>query len=102
MVELTPLYHGVALIRSLTLGTVCLGQVANVVYLAATGFAGLVVTNRRLERLLLQQPRGPGSRRSDRLGHRRRGPGAPGTYRDGNVVRSYSSSNSGCWATIQS
>jgi lipooligosaccharide transport system permease protein len=54
IVQVTPLYQGVALIRSLTLGTVGPGQLLNVTYLALMGAAGLLVTSRRLERLLLQ------------------------------------------------
>jgi lipooligosaccharide transport system permease protein len=54
IVQITPLYQGVALIRSLTLGTVGPGQLLNVAYLALMGAVGLLVTSRRLERLLLQ------------------------------------------------
>ena len=49
----TPLYHGVELLRELTLGAVGLGTCAHVAYLAAMGLAGLAVAGRRLERLLL-------------------------------------------------
>jgi len=54
IVQVTPLYQGVALIRSLTLGTVGPGQLVNIAYLAVMGAIGLLVTSRRLERLLLQ------------------------------------------------
>jgi len=54
LVQVTPLYQGVVLIRSLTLGTVGPGQLVNVAYLAVMGAIGLLVTSRRLGRLLLQ------------------------------------------------
>jgi lipooligosaccharide transport system permease protein len=54
VVECTPLYHGVALIRSLTTGDVSVGLLWHVVYLTAMGAIGLTITARRLERLLLQ------------------------------------------------
>jgi lipooligosaccharide transport system permease protein len=54
VVQLTPLYQGVALVRSLTLGTVGPGQLVNVAYLGLMGAVGLLVTSRRLGRLLLQ------------------------------------------------
>ena len=53
VVQCTPLYHGVALIRSLTLGDVSLGLLGHVAYLTAMGVVGLVITGRRLARLLL-------------------------------------------------
>jgi len=53
IVQLTPLYHGVALIRALTLGDVSFGLLSHVVYLAVMGVIGLAITARRLERLLL-------------------------------------------------
>jgi lipooligosaccharide transport system permease protein len=51
-VEATPLYHGVHLVRSLVLGDVGPNLLLSVGYLAALGAAGLLVTNRRLARLL--------------------------------------------------
>ena len=54
IVQLTPLYHGVALIRSLTTGDVSLGLLWHVAYLATMGVIGLLITSRRLARLLLQ------------------------------------------------
>jgi lipooligosaccharide transport system permease protein len=54
VVECTPLYHGVALIRSLTTGDVSVGLLWHAVYLTAMGAIGLTITARRLERLLLQ------------------------------------------------
>jgi lipooligosaccharide transport system permease protein len=53
IVQLSPLYHGVELLRSLTLGTVDLGLVVNIAYLLAMTAVGVVVSGRRLERLLL-------------------------------------------------
>lgn len=53
VVRLTPLYHGVALLRSLSLGTVGPGLLAHVAYLGAMGLLGLGVTSRRLAKLLL-------------------------------------------------
>jgi len=53
VVAVTPLYHGVELLRSLTLGTVDAGILGHVAYLLAMGAAGLAVAGSRLERLLL-------------------------------------------------
>jgi len=52
LVQLTPLYHGVDLIRSLALGVVGPGLLVHVAYLLAMGLLGLVVVSRRLHRLL--------------------------------------------------
>jgi lipooligosaccharide transport system permease protein len=54
VVRLTPLYQGVDLMRSLSLGTVGADAVAHVAYLLTMGLVGLAVSSRRLERLLLQ------------------------------------------------
>ncbi|HEY2174722.1 MAG TPA: ABC transporter permease [Mycobacteriales bacterium] len=55
VVECTPLYHGVELIRALTTGVgVGPGLLGHVAYLMIMGLAGLAVTSRRLERLLLR------------------------------------------------
>jgi lipooligosaccharide transport system permease protein len=54
VVECTPLYHGVALIRSLTTGDVTPALLWHVAYLAVMGLIGLSITSRRLARLLLQ------------------------------------------------
>lgn len=54
LVEATPLYHGVALIRALTLGHVGPGLLGHAVYLAGLGALGLAVASRRLGRLLLR------------------------------------------------
>ncbi len=53
VVAATPLYHGVALLRSLLLGEVGPGLLLHVAYLAVMGALGLVVAGRRLQRLLL-------------------------------------------------
>lgn len=53
VVQCTPLYHGVALLRQLTLGSVGWSSLAHVVYLSALGAAGVLIAGRRLERRLL-------------------------------------------------
>jgi lipooligosaccharide transport system permease protein len=53
VVQFTPLYHGVDLLRSLTLGDVGPGLLVHVAYLTVMGLLGLQVAGRRLERLLL-------------------------------------------------
>ncbi|MGH9136303.1 MAG: ABC transporter permease [Acidimicrobiales bacterium] len=53
VVRCTPLYQGVDLLRSLTLGDVGLDLLANVAYFAVMGSVGLAVVGRRLARLLL-------------------------------------------------
>ena len=52
-VRLTPLYHGIHLVRALTLGTVGWAQLGDVVYLAVLGTVALLVARRRLAKLLL-------------------------------------------------
>jgi lipooligosaccharide transport system permease protein len=54
IVQLTPLYHGVDLLRSLCVGHLDGAIVVHVVYLAAMGVAGLLVVSRRLDKLLLK------------------------------------------------
>ena len=54
VVALTPLYHGVDLLRGLTTGTLGPGMVVDVAYLLAMGGLGLAVVSRRLRLLLLQ------------------------------------------------
>ena len=54
ILPLTPLYHGVELLRSLTLGNVGLALLGHVAYLVALTALGLVVTSRRLARQLLK------------------------------------------------
>jgi lipooligosaccharide transport system permease protein len=53
VVQLSPLYHGVALTRAFTLGQVDGGLLGHVVYLVAFGLVSYWVTARRFERLLL-------------------------------------------------
>ena len=53
MVEFTPLYQSVAVLRGLTLGLVGPGLLWHVGYLAVLGLAGLLVAGRRIGRLLL-------------------------------------------------
>lgn len=53
VVELTPLYRGVVLIRELTLGSVSLESLWSLVYLVAMGTIGLMIASRRLGKLLL-------------------------------------------------
>lgn len=53
VVQVSPLYHGVALIRSVSLGELSAELLVHVTYLCAIGAVGLFLTGRRLERLLL-------------------------------------------------
>jgi lipooligosaccharide transport system permease protein len=53
VVECTPLYQAVTLIRGLTLGVVGPALLIPVVYLALMGMTGLVIAGRRVSRLLL-------------------------------------------------
>ena len=53
VVQATPLYHGVALERELSVGAVGASTLVHVVYLVALGFAGLTVTRRRMAKLML-------------------------------------------------
>jgi lipooligosaccharide transport system permease protein len=53
IVQLTPLYHGVALERGLMLGEVGPGLLVHAAYLVVLGLLGLVGAARRLEKLLL-------------------------------------------------
>jgi lipooligosaccharide transport system permease protein len=54
LLPLTPLYHGVELLRSLTLGDVGWLALVNVAYLVAMTLVFLVLADRRLARLLLK------------------------------------------------
>jgi lipooligosaccharide transport system permease protein len=54
VVQLTPLWHGVDLLRALATGTVDVGALIHVVYLFTLGLIGLVVVSRRLDKLLLK------------------------------------------------
>jgi lipooligosaccharide transport system permease protein len=53
LAQLSPLYHGVVLIRSFTLGTFDVSLVGHAGFLVVMGVAGLLVAGRRLHRLLL-------------------------------------------------
>jgi lipooligosaccharide transport system permease protein len=54
VVDCTPLYQGIALLRGLTLGYVGPGLLWHVLYLALMGMAGLAIAGRRITRLLLR------------------------------------------------
>jgi lipooligosaccharide transport system permease protein len=54
IVQLTPLYHGVDLLRSLTIGAIGPGILVHVAYLVVMGLIGLAIVARRLDRLLLK------------------------------------------------
>jgi lipooligosaccharide transport system permease protein len=53
VVQATPLYHAVSLVRSLTTGAVGAAQLVDVAYLTALGVAGTWLASRRIEKLLL-------------------------------------------------
>ena len=53
IIECTPLYQGVVLLRDLVLGVVGPGLLWRAAYLAALGAVGLLATGRRLGKLLL-------------------------------------------------
>lgn len=54
LIQLTPLYHGVDLLRSLTLGQLGPHVLVDIGYLVVMGVLGLLVVSRRLEKLLLK------------------------------------------------
>jgi lipooligosaccharide transport system permease protein len=54
VVECTPLYQSVALMRGLVFGVIGPGLLWRAAYLAAMGAAGLYVAGRRISRLLLK------------------------------------------------
>jgi lipooligosaccharide transport system permease protein len=54
LIQLTPLYHGVDLLRGLAVGVVGPQTIVHVAYLTAMGLIGLAVVSRRLDRLLLR------------------------------------------------
>ncbi len=54
LVQLTPLYQGVDLLRSLAVGVVDASALVHVVYLTVMGVAGLLIVSRRLDKLLLR------------------------------------------------
>jgi lipooligosaccharide transport system permease protein len=53
VVEVTPLYRGVLLVRELTTGVLTWGALVSVAYLLAMGLGGLAIVARRLDKLLL-------------------------------------------------
>lgn len=53
VVEAMPLYHGIEMIRALTLGAVDWSMAGHVAYFLAMAAIGVAVTSRRLEKLLL-------------------------------------------------
>ena len=54
IVQLTPLYQGVDLLRALTVGVISPVLLFHVAYLLVMGIAGLLVVSRRLDKLLLK------------------------------------------------
>jgi lipooligosaccharide transport system permease protein len=54
VVECSPLYHGVELMRGLSSGVLSFGMFGHVAYLLALACVGLYVTSRRLGSLLLR------------------------------------------------
>jgi lipooligosaccharide transport system permease protein len=54
IVRCLPLYHGIELIRALTTGAVSAFQLVNVAYLTAMGLVGLLISSRRIDKLLLK------------------------------------------------
>jgi lipooligosaccharide transport system permease protein len=54
IVQLTPLYQGVDLLRSLAVGVVEPSAALHVAYLLAMGITGLLIVSRRLDKLLLR------------------------------------------------
>ena len=54
ILQLSPLYHGVALVRSFNLGELGWSMLGHVAFLVAMAAGGLVVTSRRISSLLLK------------------------------------------------
>jgi lipooligosaccharide transport system permease protein len=54
LLQLTPLYHGVHMVRGLTTGHLGADMLLDVLYLVAVGVAGVLLASRRLTRLLLR------------------------------------------------
>jgi lipooligosaccharide transport system permease protein len=54
VVEVSPLYHGVVIVRDFALGTLSWALVGHVAYLAAIAVAGLLIASRRMAALLLK------------------------------------------------
>jgi lipooligosaccharide transport system permease protein len=53
-VQVTPLYHGVDLLRTLSVGVIGPETLIHVAYLTVMGLAGLAIVSRRLDKLLLK------------------------------------------------
>ena len=53
VVQVTPLYHAVSLLRGLTTGAVGAAQLVDVAYLAVLGVIGAMIAGRRIAKLLL-------------------------------------------------
>jgi lipooligosaccharide transport system permease protein len=53
VVELSPLYHGIHLIRGLTTGAVGWGLLVDMAFVAGLGLAAMAITSRRLRGLIL-------------------------------------------------
>jgi lipooligosaccharide transport system permease protein len=53
VIQATPLYHGVEMLRALCTGTIGLSLLVHVLYLAGMGLVGLLIASRRMQRLLL-------------------------------------------------
>jgi lipooligosaccharide transport system permease protein len=54
LIQLTPLYHGVDLLRTLAVGVVGPETLVHVAYLTVVGLLGLSVVSRRIDKLLLK------------------------------------------------
>ncbi|HYM83686.1 MAG TPA: ABC transporter permease [Candidatus Dormibacteraeota bacterium] len=54
VVEVTPLYQGVSMLRQLSTGAIDPSILGNIAYLTVMGFVGLVIVSRRLDHLLLK------------------------------------------------
>jgi lipooligosaccharide transport system permease protein len=52
--QLSPLYHGVSLIRGLTLGLIEVSLIGHTLFLVVMGATGLTIANRRLGQMLLR------------------------------------------------
>lgn len=53
-IQVMPLYHGIEMIRGLTLGAVDVWMLGHVAYFAVMAAVGIAVTSRRLEKMLLR------------------------------------------------
>jgi lipooligosaccharide transport system permease protein len=54
VIQLTPLYHGVEMLRTLSVGVVGPDTLVHVAYLTAMGLVGIAIVSRRLDKLLLK------------------------------------------------